>query len=303
MWTRAEGTRTAERCELMAGPKRGLGRGLGALLGNAPVPTSPVETLQEIPVDRITPNPFQPRKHFGAEALDELKASIAEFGVLVPIIVRRRGDGYELVAGERRWRACAALQRATIPAIVRGSDDRQTLEVAIIENLQRENLNPLEEAAGFQNLMDEFGFTQDQLASRLGKSRPSIANTLRLLALPDEIKAMLADGRLSGRHGRALLGIPEDDRLQLAQRAAIEGLTVRALEELAASTGSAARPKSGTLKPRNLSPDEIDFESRLRERYAAHVALIRGGRGGRIEFRFDNEDELTRLGDLLLGND
>src|SRR5579872_1513227 len=144
----------------MAAAKRGLGRGLGALLGNAPVPVSPVETLQEIPVDRLTPNPYQPRKHFDAGALEELKTSIAEFGVLVPIIVRARGDGYELIAGERRWRACAGLGRTTIPAIVRGSDDRQTLEVAIIENLQRENLNPLEEAAGFQNLIDEFGFTQ-----------------------------------------------------------------------------------------------------------------------------------------------
>jgi ParB family chromosome partitioning protein len=287
----------------MSAPKRGLGRGLGALLGNAPVPTAPVETLQEIPIDRITPNPYQPRKHFDAEALDELKNSIAEFGVLVPIIVRRRGDGYELVAGERRWRACAALQRATIPAIVRGSDDRQTLEVAIIENLQRENLNPLEEAAGFQNLIDEFGFTQDQLASRLGKSRPAIANTLRLLALPDQIKAMLADGRLSGRHGRALLAAPEAVRVQLAQRAAIEGMTVRALEELATAGSAPAQPKTVASKARNLSPDEIDFESRLRERYAAHVALVRGGRGGRIEFRFDNDEELTRLGDLLLGND
>lgn len=287
----------------MPAPKRGLGRGLGALLGNAPVPVSPVETLQEIPIDRITPNPYQPRKHFDADALEELKTSITEFGVLVPIIVRARGDGYELIAGERRWRACAALQRTTIPAIVRGSDDRLTLEVAIIENLQRENLNPLEEAAGFQNLIDEFGFTQDQLASRLGKSRPAVANTLRLLALPDQIKSMLADGRLSGRHGRALLGLPDADRLQLAQRAAIEGLTVRALEELAAAVGSPQPSKSAAPKTRNLSPDEIDFESRLREKFAAHVALVRGGRGGRIEFRFDNDDELTRLGDLLLGNE
>ena len=287
----------------MSAPKRGLGRGLGALLGNAPVPVAPVETLQEIPVERITPNPYQPRKYFDAAALEELKSSIAEFGVLVPIIVRRRGEGYELIAGERRWRACAALQRPAIPAIVRGSDDRQTLEVAIIENLQRENLNPLEEAAGFQNLIDEFDFTQDQLASRLGKSRPAIANTLRLLGLPDQVKAMLADGRLSGRHGRVLLSVPGELRLQLAQRAAIEGLTVRALEELAAAaTRTPGQPKP-VSKARNLSPDEIDFESRLRERYAAHVALVRGGRGGRIEFRFDNDDELTRLGDLLLGTE
>ena len=134
----------------MSAPKRGLGRGLGALLGEAPVPvTTSHEIVREIPVTQITPNPFQPRKSFEAGALDELKTSIAEYGVLVPIIVRRRGDGYELIAGERRWRACAALLRPTIPAIVRASDDRQTLEFAIVENLQRENLNPLEEAAGF----------------------------------------------------------------------------------------------------------------------------------------------------------
>ena len=288
----------------MSAPKRGLGRGLGALLGNAPIPVSPsVETLAEIPVDRITPNPYQPRKHFDAAALDELKSSIAEFGVLVPIIVRRRGDGYELIAGERRWRACAALQKATISAIVRGSDDRQTLEVAIIENLQRENLNPLEEAAGFQNLVDEFAFTQEQLAQRLGKSRPAIANTLRLLGLPDAIKAMLADGRLSGRHGRALLAAPEAVRLQLAQRAAIEGLTVRALEELAAAASAPSSAKTTGAKPRTLSADELDFESRLRERFGTHVALVRGGRGGRIELRFENDDELLRLSDLLLGTD
>jgi ParB family chromosome partitioning protein len=281
-----------------------LGRGLGALLGDAPVPVSPsAETLAEIPVDRITPNPYQPRKHFDSEALDELKSSITEFGVLVPIIVRRRGDAYELIAGERRWRACAALQRPTIPAIVRGSDDRQALEVAIIENLQRENLNPLEEAAGFQNLIDEFDFTQEQLAQRLGKSRPSIANTLRLLGLPDAIKAMLADGRLSGRHGRALLAAPEAIRLQLAQRAAIEGMTVRALEQLAAAASAPPTAKSAAPKPRHLSADEVDFEGRLRERFATHVALVRSGRGGRIELRFENDDELMRLGDLLLGAD
>src|SRR5665213_957400 len=161
-------------------PRRGLGRGLGALLGDAPVSAAPAsEVLRDIPVAQITPNPFQPRKTFDPESLDELKRSIVEYGVLVPIIVRPRGDGFELVAGERRWRACAALQRATIPAIVRVGDDRDTLEVAMIENLQRENLNPLEEAAGFQHLIDDYGFTQDDVARRLGRSRPAVANAVR----------------------------------------------------------------------------------------------------------------------------
>ncbi len=281
----------------MSQPKRGLGKGLGALLGTAPVPTSPAaqEKLRDIPVARITPNPFQPRSNFDAAAMDDLKASIAEYGVLVPIIVRKRGENFELVAGERRWRACAALQRATIPAIVRESDDRDSLEVAIVENLQRENLNPVEEAVGFSSLMDEYGFTQEDLAQRLGRSRPAIANALRLLALPDAIKAMLVDGRLSAGHGRALLAAPVNDRVRLAERAVKDGLSVRALEKL---TGAVKPQPPGRM--RELSPDEHEFESRLRERYGTHVALVRGGKGGKIEFRFASEDELLRLSDLLL---
>jgi ParB family transcriptional regulator, chromosome partitioning protein len=284
----------------MSAPKRGLGRGLAALLGDAAVPTASThEVVREIPVGEIKPNPFQPRKRFDAEQLDELKASITEYGVLVPVIVRRSGDGYELVAGERRWRACAALMRPTVPAIVRASDDRETLELAIVENLQRTDLNPLEEAAGFQYLIDEYGLTQEELARRLGKSRPAVANALRLLGLSDSIKAMLADGRLSAGHARALLAAPELERGALAARAVSQGLTVRALERLA----NAPEPVRAKPALRALSPDEHDFESRLRERFGTHVAVVRYGRGGRIEFRFSDEDELTRLGDLLLPGD
>ena len=287
----------------MSQPKRGLGRGLGALLGDAPVPTSPTPTgqmLRDIPIDRIKPNPFQPRKTFDQDALRDLQSSIAEYGVLVPVIVRKRGEGFELVAGERRWRASAALQKSTIPAIVRESDDKDSLEVAIIENLQRENLNPLEEAAGFQHLIDEYAFTQDDVAKHLGKSRPAIANALRLLTLADSIKAMLVDGRLSAGHARALLAAPESDRVRLAERTVNEGLSVRALERL---TGAVTTPKAEIAAPklRELSPDEHDFESRLRERFGTRVALVRSGKGGRIEFKFTNDGELLRLGDLLLG--
>ncbi|MGC9990958.1 MAG: ParB/RepB/Spo0J family partition protein [Candidatus Cybelea sp.] len=282
----------------MSTPRRGLGRGLAALLGESAVPiSSSQDVVREIPLTEITPNPFQPRKTFDGPALDELKASITEYGVLVPVIVRRRGNGYELIAGERRWRASAALERPSIPAIVRSSDDRQTLEFAIVENLQREDLNALEEAAGFQYLVDEHGLTQEEVARRLGKSRPAIANTLRLLALPDSIKAMLADARLSAGHARALLAAPESARGPLAQRAANEGLTVRALERLAGAAAD-ARPKA--KRARVLSADEHDFEGRLRERFGTAVALVRNRRGGRVEFRFQNEDELLRLGDLLL---
>ena len=286
----------------MTQPKRGLGKGLGALLGDAPVPTSPTspssDILREIPVASITPNPFQPRKTFEQGALDELQASIAQYGVLVPILVRKRGDRFELIAGERRWRASAALHRQTIPAMLRESDDRDSLEVAIIENLQRENLNPLEEAHGIAHLIEEYDLTQEDVAQRLGKSRPAIANTLRLLALPDGIKAMLADGRLSAGHGRALLAAPAESRMKLAVRAANEGITVRALEKLAVEANAA--PAVHVARTRELSADETNFETRLRERFGTHVALVRSGRGGRIELRFGNDKELQRLGDLLL---
>jgi ParB family chromosome partitioning protein len=285
----------------MSQPKRGLGKGLGALLGDSPVPTSAAsqERLRDIPVDRITPNPFQPRKRFEEGALDELRSSIAEYGVLVPILVRKRGDNFELIAGERRWRASAMLKKATIPAIVRESDDRDSLEVAIVENLQRQDLNPLEEAAGYAHLMDEYGLTQEEVAQRVGKSRPAVANALRLLALDDAIKAMLADGRLSAGHARALLAAPPASRLKFAQRAVNEGLSVRALEQL---SGAVATPAAAAKSPRSreLSPEEHDFESRLRERFGTHVAVVRSGKGGRIELRFTNDRELMRLGDLLL---
>jgi ParB family chromosome partitioning protein len=286
-------------------PKRGLGRGLGALLGDAPVPVSPDarETLREIPLDRITPNPFQPRKAFDPQAMDELRASIAEYGVLVPILVRKRGERYELIAGERRWRACAELQRATIPALLRESDDRDSLEVAIVENLQRENLNPLEEAEGIRHLMEEYELTQEVVAQRLGKGRPTVANALRLLGLPDAIKAMLVNGRLSAGHARALLAAPPERRIALAERAANEELSVRDLERLTSLAHQAATERKTPAPARELLPHERDFESRLRERFGTHVAIVRSGKGGRIELRFASEAELTRLGDLLLGEE
>ena len=283
--------------------KRGLGRGLGALLGDGQVQaTEPASgtSVREIAVDRITPSPFQPRKNFDRASLADLQTSIAEHGVLVPIIVRERGDGYELVAGERRWRACAALQMAGIPAIVRRSDDRDTLEVAIVENLQREDLNPLEEAAGFVQLIDEHDYTQEQVAHRLGRSRPAIANALRLLSLPEAVKAMLVDGRITAGHARALLSAPEEHRMTLARRAADEGLSVRALERLAGGL-SAPAVRSAARAPA-LTPEQQDFESRLRIKLGAYVALRRSGKGGRVEIRYTNEKDLMRIADALLGD-
>ncbi|MDQ2679942.1 MAG: ParB/RepB/Spo0J family partition protein [Candidatus Eremiobacteraeota bacterium] len=283
----------------MSAPRRGLGRGLGALLGES-TPTR--EQLRQLPVGEITPNPFQPRKRFDDDALGELRASIAEYGILVPIIVRERGSGFELIAGERRWRAAAALQLETVPAIVRESDDRDSLEVAIVENLQREDLGALEEAAGFAHLMEEYDFTQERLAVRLGKSRPAIANALRLLGLPDGVKALLADGKLTAGHARALLAAPQSEQLSLAHRCATEGLSVRMVERLA---GAVTTPLTHARSPklRALRPEDQEFEARLRMKLGTHIALRRSGKGGRIEIRYGSEKDLIRLGELLLGDD
>ncbi|MBV9277055.1 MAG: ParB/RepB/Spo0J family partition protein [Candidatus Eremiobacteraeota bacterium] len=281
----------------MSPQRRGLGRGLDALFGE---PKHPDREVASIPIDRIRPNPFQPRKNFDDAAMGELRGSIAEYGVLIPIIVRARGENFELVAGERRWRAAAALNLATIPAIVRPSDDRETLEVAIVENLQREDLGALEEASGFAQLMESYGYTQEQLAKRLAKSRPAIANALRLLTLSDPIKALVAGGRLSAGHARALLAAPERERLNLAHRAVDEGLSVRQLERLAGAVTT--KKRSTATDARLLSADEADFESRLRFRLGTHVALRRAGEGGKIEIKFSNDKDLMRVADILLGN-
>lgn len=284
---------------MTAKPARGLGRGLDALLGGAPLPVAPAPApgLRDIPLDRIVPNPQQPRKAFDDLALEELKRSIEEHGVLIPIIVRPRGDRFEIVAGERRWRASAALARPTIAAIVRETSDRTSLEMAIVENLQREDLNALEEAAGFAQLIDDYDLTQDEVAKRVGKSRPAIANAVRLLALPDAVKAMIAQGKLSGGHARALLAAPERERSLLASRAVSQDLSVRALERLASQR---AVQQTARAERKGLSPDEQAFEARLREHFGMRVTLVRSGAGGRIEFSFGSERELLDLGDRLL---
>jgi len=283
--------------------KRGLGRGLGALLGEggtADVTSPPPRRdLQQIPLASIRPNPRQPRKTFGAESLEELRASIAAFGVLVPIIVRAHGDGYELIAGERRVRAAQAAGLDTIPGIVRPSDDRESLEVAIIENLQRENLDALEEAMGFQHLMEAYSFTQEQVAERVGKSRPSIANALRLLSLSDAIKQFVRDGKLSAGHARAILSLPPERREAAARRAIDEELSVRALERLA-HDGASKRTRVSPAA-RRASADEEAFVARLRYKYATSVRVVDQGRGGAVELRYADADDLMRIVDLLLG--
>jgi ParB family chromosome partitioning protein len=282
----------------MAAPKRGLGRGLGALLGE-PVAAAPPSRggLVQIPVAAISPNPNQPRITFAPEALDELRASIAEFGVLVPIIVRKRdGENYELIAGERRWRATIAAGLATVPAIVRTADDRESLEVAIVENLQRENLDALEEAMGFAHLMEAHAFTQEQVAQRVGRSRPAVTNALRLLTLSDPIKALIRAGSLSAGAARALLALPVERREAIAKRVVAEGLSVRAIEALAHEPATREKPVP------TPDPEANALVDRLRYRFATAVAVNRRERGGTIEIRFADDDELMRIVDVLLGD-
>jgi ParB family chromosome partitioning protein len=270
------------------------------LLGAPGAPAAPPSArgLVNVPVAAIAPNPHQPRTTFAAEALEELRASIVEFGVLVPIIVRRlAGERYELIAGERRWRAAVAAGLETIPALVRSADDRESLEVAIIENLQRENLDPLEEAMGFAHLMETYGFTQERVAQRVGRSRPAVANAVRLLSLSDAIKTLVREGKLSAGAARTLLAIPADRRDAVARRAAADGLSVRALEALAREPVAKAR-----AVPPAVDPETAAVIDRLRYRFATQVGLVRRERGGSIEIRFSDDDDLLRIVDVLLGD-
>src|ERR1700676_2687299 len=248
----------------MSAARRGLGRGLGALLGDERSGLGEGGGLRQLRVDAIRPNPQQPRQTFDSSALAELEQSIRELGVLVPVLVRPlSGDLFELIAGERRWRAAAAALLETIPAIVRDDDDRSSLELALVENLQRENLDPLEEAMGLQHLIDKYGLTQEQLAQRIGKGRPTIANALRLLALSDPIKAQVRAGAISAGHARALLAPDPAEREAIAQRIARDGLSVRVGERL--GTKKIARPRDMRSTTRK-APDVEAVESRMRYR-------------------------------------
>jgi ParB family chromosome partitioning protein len=284
----------------MAARKTGLGRGLEALL-----PTGESgQGFSMIPLDAICPNPQQPRARFDDEALEGLAASIREVGVLQPIVVRQTAAGeYTLVAGERRWRAAEIVGLDEIPAIIREGDDVSGFTEALIENLQREDLTPLEEAAAYRQLMEDFGLTHEEVALRVGKSRSAISNVLRLLQLPAVIQGLLEAGELTAGHARALLGI-EDARYaeHIARRAAEEGWSVRRVEEAvrARSGGDTAKRAS---KKRTERPAEIlALEERLTDRLGTMVRIDYGARGGRIVIRFGSLDDLERVYRSLLGD-
>ncbi len=278
--------------------KKGLGRGLGALIPEVEVQEKDKESILEIEISLIERNPRQPRKVFEQAKLEELAASIREHGVVQPIVLRPKDGRYEIVAGERRWRASQVAGLKRIPALVRDFSEAETMEIALIENLQREDLNPLEEAEAYAILLEEFKLTQDELAKRLGKSRPQITNTVRLLQLGLVAQAEVRAGRLSMGHAKVLLGV-SDPGLQgmLASKCAETGMSVRELESAVRLAESAAQDRKA--KASNLEPNMQAVESRLREWFGTPVRLVAGEKKGKIEITYFGEEGLGRILEAL----
>jgi len=282
----------------MVNRQHGLGRGLGALL-SSPGPTSSAEApgaaAVELPIDSITPNPHQPRKDFDDKALQDLSASLRQSGVLQPVVVRRLGDGYQLVVGERRWRAAKLAGITRIPAVIREASDAESLELALVENLLREDLNPMEEAEAYQRLLAEFGWTQEELAQRVARDRSSVANCLRLLKLPELIQADLRAGRLTMGHARALLPLDSPaEQLRLREQILAHSWSVRATEE--GVQAKRARPARRQLR---RSAELAAVENALRVALATRVRLVGSERAGRIEIAYSSREELDRLAELI----
>ena len=300
--------------------KTPLGRGLGALLGKskpaaaaAPIPSaSPASKPEaaptgsaprELPLAKVQPCSFQPRKEFAKEALEDLANSIREQGILQPLVVRPHDGHYEIIAGERRWRAAKLLELETVPVIIREADDATTLELALVENLQREDLNPIESALGYEQLLDRFKLTQEEVASRVGKSRASVANALRLLKLVPEVRAHVRDGRLSVGHAKVILALQSGEEQELAANKAIrDGLSVRQMEELvdAMRNRSPSSGKSGGASGKSgpVSHDThiARLETLLQEKYGTKVSLrYRPGKGGALQIKFFSDADLERI--------
>ena len=278
--------------------KHGLGRGLGALLGPAasPTPEAPAGT-QDLAMDTIMANANQPRKSFDNAALHELAESLKRTGVLQPIVVRRYGQQFQIVVGERRWRAAQMAGLTRIPAVVREASDAETLELALVENLLREDLNPMEEAEAYQRLLTEFAWTQEELGQRVGKDRSSVANCLRLLKLPELIQADLRAGRLTMGHARALLSLPSPaDQLKLREEILAHSWSVRTTEE-----GVQRKQRLAPRRVGRRSADLAALEDSLRQALATRVRLVGNERVGRIEIVYTSAEDLERLTELIAG--
>ncbi len=293
--------------------RKALGRGLDALLPQASPAAVPLSDIvaatkeseprlrgvPEVDIDRIRPNPRQPREHFDEEALESMASSLRDRGMLQPLVVRREGDGYQLIAGERRWRAAQRAGWHRVPVVVREATTLEALELALIENLQREDLNPLEEARAYEFLASEAGLTQEQVAERVGRERSTVANYLRLLALPERVQELLVAGSLSMGHARALLGLKAPAaQIRLAEAIAAQGLSVRQTE---GRVRDARRQASKTRPAAGQDPDTVAAQERLTRALGAPVK-IHGKEKGRIEVRFSSLEELDRLYEQLLGS-
>ena len=282
----------------------GLGRGLSALIPGA---VEEGAGMVEVPVGAVAPNPRQPRTNFDDETLRSLAASIREVGVLQPIVVRRRGEAYELIAGERRLRAAKLAGLATVPVILRDSGDADTLREALIENIHRDDLGPIELAEAFRELLEELGLKQETLAERLGVSRSHIANTIRLLQLPADVQQLLADGRIQAGHGRALLSLNDAEaQTSLALRAAAEELSVRDVEELVRryidQPTSAREQRIESAPPAPSNASMVEVEEILSEQLATRVAIQMGKKRGRIVVEFGSADDLDRIVSEIIGS-
>lgn len=302
----------------MAAKSGGLGRGLGALIKDAAntVPTAPPPSPspaasvpapapagpQRVAVSAIQKSPWQPRRNFDETALGELVASVSERGVLQPLLVRKVKNGYELIAGERRFRAAQAADLKDVPVVVLEVSDREALELALIENLQRQDLNLIEEAEGYRALADKFSLTQEEIAARMGKARPTVANALRLLELPDAVKRLVAEQQLSPGHAKALLGLADDrERIKLAQRVVAEGLSVRQVEKLVAASSRA--PRGRKVVTSDIPPDHLQYVlDRLHQKLGTAVRLtpsrtLANGRKvkGSLEIEYYSSDDLDRV--------
>jgi len=277
--------------------RHGLGRGLGALLSSSSETTTTAPPI-ELPITAISPNPHQPRKDFDDKALRDLSDSLRHSGLLQPLVVRRVGDGYQLIVGERRWRAAKLAGIERVPVIVRDASDSESLELALVENLLREDLNPMEEAEAYQRLLAEFGWTQEELAQRVGRDRSTIANCLRLVKLPDLVQADLRAGRLTMGHARALLSLPgAADQLRLREEILAHSWSVRTTE----ADVQRSRTKSAR-RPARRAPEISAVEDSLRSALATRVRLIGNESAGRIEVAYSSREELDRLVEQIVGS-
>lgn len=274
----------------------GLGRGLDAIFQTNPKVDEPVN---EVPISELRPNPYQPRRVFDEEKLEELAASIREHGVIQPIIVRKAVRGYEIVAGERRWRAAKLAELAAVPVVVRGFSDLQMNEIALIENLQREDLNPIEVAEAYTSLMEKFEMTQDVLAKKVGQSRSHVANTLRLLNLPVEVREHVSRGTLSMGHARAILGLSDKKlQVQIAEKAIDEEMSVRDVEALVSRLQNAV-PRETRKVPEKVNVVLQQYEDAFRTRLGTGVKILQGKKRGKIEIEYFSTDDLERILGLL----